>query len=65
MICYIAPFKDSVNLGLYRGALLADEKKLLNGTGKLLRHVKIIDLEKINDDNIIDLLQQARNERLG
>ena len=65
LICYIAPFKNSVNLGLYRGALLKDEKKLLKGTGKLLRHVKIFELNEINDFDIIDLLKQAKAERIG
>ena len=38
---YIMPLREYVNLGLYQGALLKDPKKLLEGTGKGLRHVKI------------------------
>lgn len=38
---YIMPLRGYVNLGLYQGAMLADPGKLLEGTGKALRHVKI------------------------
>ena len=30
-----------INLGFYQGAVLADPERLLEGTGKGLRHVKI------------------------
>lgn len=39
-LVYIAPFKDSVNLGFFVGTSLPDPNKLLRGTGKNLRHVK-------------------------
>src|SRR5262245_10623814 len=38
---YINVFKAHVNVGFFRGAELADPKKLLEGTGKLMRHVKL------------------------
>ena len=38
---YIMPMRGYVNLGFYQGALLADPKRLLEGTGKGLRHLKI------------------------
>lgn len=41
LFCYIAPLKNGVNLGFYRGARLPDPDGLLEGTGKGLRHVKI------------------------
>jgi hypothetical protein len=41
LFCYIAPLKNGVNLGFYRGARLPDPEGLLEGTGKGLRHVKI------------------------
>jgi hypothetical protein len=65
MICYIAPFKDSVNLGFYRGAILNDEKNLLRGTGKLLRHIKIKELKQINDIDLKNILTLAKIERMG
>ncbi|TAE76545.1 MAG: DUF1801 domain-containing protein [Bacteroidetes bacterium] len=65
MICYIAPFKDSVNLGLYRGAILQNDKNLMKGTGKLLRHIKINNLKEIIDEDILEILRYAKIERLG
>ncbi len=40
-VCYIAAFKDHVNLGFARGAELPDPAARLEGTGKGMRHVKI------------------------
>ncbi len=40
MIAYIAPLKDSVNLGFSDGVDLPDPERLLKGTGKRLRHIK-------------------------
>ncbi|MBK9257548.1 MAG: DUF1801 domain-containing protein [Saprospiraceae bacterium] len=64
MIMYIAPFKDSVNLGFFRGANLADNKKLLKGTGKLLRHVKFKSMTDYETDDIKSLIIEAKTERL-
>lgn len=65
LICYIAPFKTSANLGFYRGKLLPDPHGLLTGTGKLLRHVKFTRREQTKDKRVRDLLLAARRERLG
>jgi hypothetical protein len=40
-ICYIAPFKDHVNLGFMFGVHLDDPEGLLEGEGERLRHVKV------------------------
>jgi hypothetical protein len=65
LIIYIAPFKDSVNLGFYHGANLADKKKLLKGTGKLLRHLKLRSMKDYEIDEIKELITEAKIERLG
>ncbi|MFN3997338.1 DUF1801 domain-containing protein [Algoriphagus sp.] len=65
LIIYIAPFKDSVNLGFFRGAILPDEKKLLQGTGKLMRHLKIKKLTDFDLDVIKSLILEAKVERFG
>lgn len=44
---YIAPQRDYVNLGFYRGATLPDPDGLLEGTGKGLRHVKVRALAEV------------------
>lgn len=38
---YVNAFKAHVNVGFFRGAELADPENLLEGTGKLMRHVKL------------------------
>ena len=38
---YVNAFKAHVNVGFYCGAELADPRGLLEGTGKLMRHVKL------------------------
>ena len=38
---YVNAFKAHVNVGFFRGAELLDPEHLLEGTGKLMRHVKI------------------------
>ena len=65
LILYVAPLKDSVNLGFYRGAILPDKKKLLKGTGKLLRHIKIKTMADFEMEDIIQLILEAKIERFG
>jgi hypothetical protein len=65
LIIYIAPFKDSVNLGFYRGANLPDKKKLLKGTGKLLKHIKLKSMADYEINDIRQLITEAKTERLG
>ena len=38
---YVAAFRDHVNVGFFLGALLEDPARLLEGTGKRGRHVKL------------------------
>src|SRR6516162_9745104 len=38
---YVNAFKAHVNVGFFRGAEIADPRKLLEGTGKSMRHVKL------------------------
>lgn len=38
---YVNVYKAHVNVGFFRGASLADPAKLLTGTGKAMRHVKL------------------------
>jgi hypothetical protein len=39
--CHIAAYENHVNLGFNQGALLADPHRLLAGTGKRIRHIRI------------------------
>lgn len=46
------PKTDYINLGFFQGAKLSDPKKLLEGTGKRLRHQKIRSEKDINKKQI-------------
>lgn len=39
--CYVNAFTAHVNVGFFRGAELPDPAGLLEGSGKMLRHVKL------------------------
>jgi len=41
MFCYIATAKNHVNLGFCRGAALSDPNRVLEGEGKIMRHVML------------------------
>jgi hypothetical protein len=45
---YVGVFKDHVNVGFFHGASLPDPARLLEGTGKHMRHVKV------TPDRVID-----------
>jgi hypothetical protein len=62
--CYISAQKDDVNLGFYYGAELPDPEGLLQGTGKLLRHVKIREANAIRGKALRRLLELASRHRM-
>ena len=57
--CYIAPFKERINLGFFYGAELPDPAGLLEGEGKLLRHIKISSLEALRRPAVRKLVEEA------
>lgn len=59
MICAIQPHKTYVNFGLPRGAELPDPKKLLTGTGKHARHVKLTSAEQVDMPELRALLEAS------
>ena len=59
--CYIAVLKNRINLGFYYGADLPDPAGLLEGTGKLMRHIKIARLEQLENPALRQLLVAASN----
>jgi hypothetical protein len=62
--CYISAQKNDVNLGFYYGAELPDPEGLLQGTGKLLRHVKIREPKAIRGRALRRLLKVASTHRM-
>ena len=63
-ICYIGVIKDHVNLGFIRGSELADPQRILEGTGKQMRHIKIKNISDLERPAIRSYLQEAC-ERAG
>ncbi len=57
--CYLAPQKAHVNLGFNYGADLPDPDGLLEGSGKLMRHIKIRSLEDVKRPAIKQLIIAA------
>lgn len=56
---YISPMKDRINIGFYRGAVLPDPDGLLEGTGKLLRHVKVRSPEMLEQTALRQLIVES------
>jgi len=61
---YVALHKDHVNLGFNYGAELPDPEGLLEGPGKLLRHVKIRDTQDLESPALRRLLEVASSHRM-
>lgn len=57
--CYIALFKERINLGFYYGADLADPENLLEGSGQNLRHIKINQPAQLENPALRDLVMAA------
>lgn len=58
-LCVLMPMKAGVNFGFPRGAEMPDPARLLQGTGKRARHVKLTDGAQINDPELRSLLELA------
>ena len=56
---YVNVFKAHVNVGFFRGAALADPQRLLEGTGKFMRHVKLRPGVDINSAALMKLVATA------
>jgi len=56
---YANAFKAHVNVGFFRGAELADPDRLLEGTGKFMRHVKLRPGVPVNEAALRKLIRAA------
>jgi hypothetical protein len=56
---YVNAFKAHVNVGFFRGAELADPAGLLEGSGKFMRHVKLIPGRDIDAAALAALIESA------
>ena len=64
---YVNAFRAHVNVGFFRGAMLPDPRALLEGTGKYMRHVKLmpngpVDVEAL--ENLIESAYEDMTKRL-
>lgn len=58
---YVNAFKKHVNVGFFNGASLPDPARLLEGTGKRMRHVKLrpgVEIDEAALANLIDAAYQ-------
>ena len=61
---YIGAFKNSVNLGFSINGLTEEEKKLFEGSGKTMKHIKFRSLQDIDKEKMMKLLKLvARKSR--
>ena len=58
-LCFLMVSKQHASFGFAQGTSLSDPAKLLEGTGKNIRHVKLKILEEVNDPNLRNLLLEA------
>jgi hypothetical protein len=59
-LCYLRVGKTHVTFGFPRGASLKDPRKLLEGAGRNLRHVKIKDFAQVRNPHLKQLLLEAK-----
>jgi hypothetical protein len=59
-LCYLMVGKNHVTFGFPRGTSLRDPTRLLKGTGKNLRHVKLREVSDVHDANLKQLILHAK-----
>lgn len=57
--CYVAVYSKHVNLGFNRGGELKDTAGILEGDGKIMRHLKIKSSADLNNKSIKPLVKAA------
>lgn len=62
---YVNAFKAHVNVGFFRGAEIADPERLLEGTGKFMRHVKLRPESAVNAPALLKLIETAYTDMKG
>jgi hypothetical protein len=62
--CYISTHKDHIDLGFNYGSELPDPEGLLEGAGKLFRHIKINSPEDLERPAVRSLLEAASTHRM-
>ena len=56
---YVNAFTSHVNVGFFRGAEIADPQRLLEGTGKYMRHAKLRPESDVDSAALKQLIETA------
>jgi hypothetical protein len=56
---YVDAFTAHVNVGFFNGAELADPRGLLQGSGKFMRHVKLVPGRDVDESAVKKLIEAA------
>jgi hypothetical protein len=59
VFCFLTVYSKHVSLGFLQGTSLADPGRLLEGTGKNLRHVKFRKVEDLERPGLPELIAEA------
>ena len=59
---YVNVFTSHANVGFFHGAALRDPARLLQGTGKFMRHVKVRPGASINNAALSKLIEMAYSD---
>ena len=62
---YVNAFRAHVNVGFFRGAELDDREGLLEGTGRLMRHVKLGPERAVDATALKNLIETAYTDMKG
>jgi len=62
---YVNAFRAHVNVGFFRGAEIADPDRLLEGTGKYMRHVKLRPGRDVDERALLKLIETAYRDMKG
>jgi hypothetical protein len=65
LVFVITPLADAVRLGIAGGASLDDPAGLMQGRGKVHRHVRLTDTAQAEDPALRDLMARAAAARAG
>ena len=57
---YVAALKDHVNVGFSLEGLSAEDRQLLEGGGKTMRHLKFFKVQDIEEAKLVSLLKRVR-----
>jgi hypothetical protein len=60
--CYLIPFNDYVNFGFFHGTSI-DSDEILEGTGAKIRHIKIRNVNDLDNPRLKELVLKAIQDR--